>query len=220
MEIANVATETALRSTGANTFAELGSEDFLQLLITQITNQDPLEPMGNAELLEQLSLVRELEVSTTLTDTLQRLAGQDRFSSAPSLIGKFVSSSPGADGLVQSGVVLGVRFTDDGRPLLQLSDGTELPIERVLTVEAPLQAAEALVGQSVTGIDRRRTFRYRDLRGPNGTLSRSLNVTVGAVEFPDRWAVLDVRGGPDVPDVPGVPGVPAVPGVLDVLDVP
>ena len=156
MELASVATQAVPRSPGTNTFAELGSEDFLRLLITQITNQDPFEPMGNAELLNQLSSIRDLELSTTLTDTLQKLAGQDRFSSASSLIGKFVSSSPGADGLVQLGVVLGVRFTDDGQPLLQLSDGSELPIERVLTVEAPLQAAEALVGQSVTGIDRRK----------------------------------------------------------------
>lgn len=154
MEIGNVDTLAPQSSTATRAFSELSSEDFLQLLITQITNQDPLEPMDNADLLEQLSSVRELELTSTLIDTLQRIAGQDQFSSASSLIGKFVSASPGADGLTQRGVVLAVRFTDDGKPLLQLSDGTELPIERVLTVEAPVRAAEALVGQSVTGINR------------------------------------------------------------------
>ena len=156
MEVDNIGTLAAQGSTGTSAFSELGSEDFLQLLIAQIANQDPLEPMGNAELLEQLSSVRELELSTTLTDTLRKVAGQNQFSSASSLIGKFVSSAPGADGLAQRGVVQAVRFTDDGKPLLQLSDGTELPIERVLTVESPVRAAEALVGQSITGMDRRK----------------------------------------------------------------
>lgn len=154
MEVDNIGTSAAQGSTATRGFAELGSEDFLQLLITQITNQDPLEPMGNAELIEQLSSVRELELSVTLTDTLKKLAGQDRFSSASSLIGKFVSALPGADGLTQRGVVQAVRFTDSGQPFLQLSDGTELPIERVATVESPIRAAETLIGQSVTGIDR------------------------------------------------------------------
>ena len=151
-----MAEQAGTQSTGTSSFAELGTEDFLQLLITQITNQDPFEPMGNAELLQQLSSIRELELSTTLTSTLQKLAGQDRFTSASSLIGKFVSSAPGADGLVQSGIVLGARFSQNGVPMLQLSDGSELPIERVLTVEVPRQAAEALIGKAVTGIDRRR----------------------------------------------------------------
>lgn len=158
MEVGTIGSLTPLETSQANnSFAELGSEAFLQLLIAQITNQDPLEPMGNAELLEQLSSVREIELSTTLTNTLRDLAGQDRFTSASSLIGKYVTSAPGSDGLTHRGLVLGVRFLDGGAPLLQLSDGTELPIEQVLTVEAPIQAAEGLVGLSITGIDRRDT---------------------------------------------------------------
>lgn len=138
-----------------NTFADLGSEDFLRLLIAQLTNQDPLEPMGNAELLDQLSSVRELELSTTLTDSLRRLTGQERFASATALIGKYVTSLPGADGLAHRGIVAAIRFGGDGRPILQLSDGTELPVEQVGTVEPPVRAAEALVGQAIVGLDQR-----------------------------------------------------------------
>lgn len=167
MDIGNIATlaSTAQASQATNSFAELGSEEFLKLLITQIANQDPLEPMGNAELLAQLSSIREIELSSTLTDTLRELTGQDRFTSASSLIGKYVTSPPGADGLSHRGIVQGVRFTDGGSPLLQLSDGTEVPVVQVLTVESPVQVAESLIGQTVTGIDRRNPAEVKLVEG-------------------------------------------------------
>ena len=138
-----------------NSFSDLGSEDFLRLLIMQLRSQDPLEPVDNAELLEQISSVREIELSTTLTESLRVLTGQQRFASASSLIGKYVTGPAGADGTVERGIVAGVRFTDAGQPILQLSNGSEIPVEQVGTIESPLRAAEALMGQPVIGLDRR-----------------------------------------------------------------
>ena len=60
-----------------------------------------------------------------------------------------------ADGTAASGIVVGVRFTEGGRPILQLSNGTEMPVEQVSTIEPPLRAAEMLVGQTIVGLDRR-----------------------------------------------------------------
>ncbi len=138
-----------------SSFADLGSADFLKLLIMQLRNQDPLEPMGNAELLEQISSVRQIELSTTLTDALRVLTGQQRFASASSLIGQYVTGVSSEDGSAQSGIVVGVRFAEGGRPILQLANGSEMPLEQVSTIEPPLRAAEALVGQAIIGLDRR-----------------------------------------------------------------
>ncbi|MFQ5494241.1 MAG: flagellar hook assembly protein FlgD [Phycisphaerae bacterium] len=155
---ATTATATPGRgATGARSFADLGTEDFLSLLITQLRTQDPLEPMGNQELLGQLASVREIELSTTLTDSLRNLTGQQGFGSASSLIGKYVTGVPAEDGTARSGTVVGVRFVDGGKPVLRLSDGGELPMAEVLTIQSPLQAAEALIGQGVVGVDRRST---------------------------------------------------------------
>ncbi len=139
----------------AGSFADLGSADFLKLLIMQLRNQDPLEPMGNAELLEQISSLREIELSTTLTDALRVLTGQQRFGSASSLIGQFVTGVSSENGDAQSGIVVGVRFEEGGSPVLQLANGSEMPLEQVNTIEPPLRAAEALVGQAIVGFDRR-----------------------------------------------------------------
>ncbi len=148
-------TTTPASGNVTNSAADLSSEDFFKLLITQLTNQDPLEPMENEDLLRQISSIREIEMSTTLTNTLQLLTGQQRFASASSLIGKHVTSVPGRDDVVLSGTVVGIRFEEDGRPVLQLAGGDELALENVDTIQSPRLAAEALIGQTIIGIDQR-----------------------------------------------------------------
>lgn len=143
----------------------LGSQDFLKLLITQLTNQDPLEPTDNDELLRQISSIREIELSTTLTDSLRSLTDQQRFASASTLIGQYVTSLPGEDGATHQGIVVGVRFSEAGRALIQLSDGSEMPLERVQTIRSPQQAAQALVGVHVVGLDRREAGDPRPVEG-------------------------------------------------------
>jgi flagellar basal-body rod modification protein FlgD len=138
----------------SNAASALGSDDFFQLLVTQLTNQDPLEPTGNEELLKQISSIREIELSTTLTESLERLTGQQHFAAASGLIGQYVTGTPGDDGSAASGLVIGVRFAEGGRAILQLSSGAELPVEQLSTVRSPLDAAQALVGLQVVGVDR------------------------------------------------------------------
>ena len=142
-------------SSSANSALALGSQDFYELLITQLTNQDPMEPMGNEELLRQIASIREIELTSSLTESLQALADQQQFGSASSLIGRHVTGLPGPDGIVDSGLVVGIRFADGGRPVLQLANGSEMPLEQVSTIESPLAFAQALVGRQVVGVDRR-----------------------------------------------------------------
>jgi flagellar basal-body rod modification protein FlgD len=52
-------------------------DDFVHLLVTQLQNQDPLEPMNNEQILQQISQIREIESNQRLTETLQSvLLGQ------------------------------------------------------------------------------------------------------------------------------------------------
>jgi len=146
---------SASPASSASSMAALSSRDFLQLLVTQLTHQDPLEPMGNEELLRQISSIRDIELSTTLSDSLRNLTGQQRFASASGLIGQYVSTRPDESGTTVSGVVSGVRFASNGEAILVLSNGVETPLTQVAGIQAPVQAAETLIGQHVSGIDRR-----------------------------------------------------------------
>lgn len=54
-----------------------GSQDrFLKLLITQIQNQDPLNPMDNAQLTSQIAQINTVTGIQQLNTTVQSLAGQ------------------------------------------------------------------------------------------------------------------------------------------------
>jgi len=142
----------ALPNTKTDGLGVLTSDDFLKLLITQITAQDPLEPVGNQELLNQISSIRDIESSTSLTDSLKSLTGQQNFAAGSALIGQFVTAVPDESGNVKSGVVDGVRFDSDGKAVLQLSGGGELPLANVQGIEPPIRVAESLIGSTVAGM--------------------------------------------------------------------
>src|SRR5262245_13028553 len=69
------------------------SDVFMKLLIEQLKNQDPTEPVGNEELLQQLSAMRNLQANVELTDTLKGFATNQQISAGASLIGKFVTGT-------------------------------------------------------------------------------------------------------------------------------
>lgn len=165
MNAVNATTDavTTLDTQSANSFADLSGGDFFELLLAQISNQDPLEPVGNEELLNQIASIRDIEQSTalttsleTLTGSLAALTGRQDFGAASALIGSYVTGMTRAeDGSTPAGVVTSVRFDTEGKAWLQLGDGSELDLERVTGVSSVQQAAEALVGFEVAGIDRR-----------------------------------------------------------------
>lgn len=155
MDVTQIASNVTGVTGASRSAAGLSSDDFFKLLITQLTNQDPMEPTSNQELLQQISSIRDIELSTTLTESLQRLAGQQQFGSASTLIGQYVTSVPGTDGNVQAGTVVAVKFNSQGQPRLQLSNGVELEMSQLASIVSPVQAAESMVGRLVTGLDRR-----------------------------------------------------------------
>ena len=155
MDVTQIAGNVSGAPAASRSASNLSSDDFFKLLITQLTNQDPMEPTSNEELLQQISSIRDIELSTTLTESLQRLAGQQQFGSASTLIGQYVTSVPGSDGIVRAGTVVAVKFDSQGLPRLQLSNGVELEMSQLASIVSPVQAGESMVGRLVTGLDRR-----------------------------------------------------------------
>lgn len=69
---------------------ELGKDEFLKILITQLTNQDPTEPMEDRDFIAQMAQFSTLEQMTNLSGEFQRLAGLLQSGQAVSLLGKTV----------------------------------------------------------------------------------------------------------------------------------
>jgi flagellar basal-body rod modification protein FlgD len=136
---------TAMRqSEGA--LGRMKSEDFFKLLISELKSQDPFEPSKTSDMIAQVSQIRDIELSTQLTDTLGNMTQQQRNLGAAEMIGRYVEGSiPGVDGAAQAvgGIVTAVNFTQDGRVLLELDDGTTLPADYVTRVLPAEQAPAA-----------------------------------------------------------------------------
>jgi len=104
---------------------ELGKDAFLQLLVQQMQNQDPLEPVDNSQMIAQLAQFSALEQMNNLNENFALLSGnvdQLNFISANSLIGKEITGLD-VDGNVVEGVVERVHM--DGS-LVYLAVGDKL----------------------------------------------------------------------------------------------
>lgn len=140
------------RVTADQGIGSLGGDDFLRLLIAELTNQDPLEPTSNQELLQQISSIRDIEMSTTLTRSLESLVDQQRAGSAASMIGKFAQGAIGQNGYANQGTVIGVHFGEDGLPVLRLDSGESLALKDVMELTTTERAARALIGKLIVAV--------------------------------------------------------------------
>ena len=89
---------------GRKTSHELGKDDFLTLLVTQLQNQDPTSPMENTEFISQMAQFSSLEQMTNMSNSFGKLASYITSSEATATLGKTVELNIGdttATGLVE-----------------------------------------------------------------------------------------------------------------------
>jgi flagellar basal-body rod modification protein FlgD len=117
-------------------FNALDAEAFMKMLITQLQNQDPLEPTGNDELLNQISQMRSLQSNIELSETLGAITTSQQLSTAASYIGKTVTATLTTDDGAQevSGVV-DRAFLADGKGYVGIGDAA-IPLSDVHGVSA------------------------------------------------------------------------------------
>lgn len=92
----------------------LGQEDFLKLLVAQLTTQDPLSPQKDTEFIAQMTQFNTLEQSRGMMDNLSQMRADQEFSRANGLLGRQVEIQTGPD-LTARGVVKAVQVVD-GQP--------------------------------------------------------------------------------------------------------
>ena len=133
MDIQGISANDPIFGASAQTADEtLGKDAFLQLLVSQLQNQDPLEPNDTQALLEQLSAIRSIESETKLTDSLTSLVERDEFATAAALIGREVRGLD-ESGLEAAGVVKSVSQTGDG-VRVNLADGRRMEFGSITEV--------------------------------------------------------------------------------------
>ena len=106
----------------ANALNELNLDHFLQLMIAQLQNQDPLNPLENHELLQQISQIREVGATDKLSSTLEAVLLGQNIGSATRLMGQQIRATT-ETGQPVEGVVDRVTIVN-GTPLLHLGEPT------------------------------------------------------------------------------------------------
>lgn len=112
----------AAPAAGGNSLQNLDLDVFLEIMLEELQNQDPLDPMDNGELLDQLSQIREISSNDKLTDTLDSVLLGQNVATATGLIGTEVDGLTD-DGQRVSGAVQRVKI-NDGQPTLDLAVST------------------------------------------------------------------------------------------------
>lgn len=89
---------------------ELGQDQFLELMITQLRNQDPFEPLDNGEFIGQLAQFSTVSGVADLSSSFEQLAGSlnsTQTLQAASIIGRSVLTSANVGQLAEGGSLRG-----------------------------------------------------------------------------------------------------------------
>jgi len=130
-------------STAANTtlatdrvpIQTLGQSDFLKLLVTQMTSQDPLNPQKDTDFIAQMAQFSALEQSKTMQVDISQLRTQQQLFQANALIGQTVEVQVN-ESTTATGVVSAVEI-QAGYPMIVVG-GTSYDLSQLRSITPTL----------------------------------------------------------------------------------
>ena len=151
--VSEMQTATAI-SRPRNVGGEMGKNDFLMLLATQLRYQNPLEPVSDAEFASQLAQFSALEQMQNVNSTLTAMSSYQSYG----LIGKFVVAMANVDGVMSEipGNVdcvfteKGVTFVQIGQYAVPISSIKEVYDNAYMpTPKSLIETSNNLIGRTV-----------------------------------------------------------------------
>ncbi|TDF98224.1 flagellar hook capping FlgD N-terminal domain-containing protein [Paenibacillus piri] len=120
---------------------KLGKDEFLKILMAQLRNQDPMEPLQDKEFIAQMAQFTSVEQLTNLNTEMKQLRQTLGFASG--LIGKEISwttvSSDSNNPIVKNGVVESIIVKSDGQ--YAVVKGEQIGLDRISAITNPTPAA-------------------------------------------------------------------------------
>ncbi len=135
MEINEVGNNQGLQQTGftAGGMEELGGDEFLQLLVAQIQNQDPMNPMEDRDFIAQMAQFSTLTQMQSMVRNQMSMLGAG-------LLGRRFALENSAGETVQ-GEVVSARW-EDGEMFLKTDEGDEVRMSEVTSMQALPETGE------------------------------------------------------------------------------
>jgi len=106
--------------------------DFLNLMIQQLQQQDPMNPTDSSQLLTQMSQISNLQSNAAMVSNLSSLTLQQSIGAGGNLIGKTVNGIDDNGNQLQ-GIVTSVKV-ENKKVRLELDSGHDLPMENVTQI--------------------------------------------------------------------------------------
>jgi flagellar basal-body rod modification protein FlgD len=116
------------------TNAMLSQQDFLNLLVTQMTAQDPLKPTDSQDLLSQMTQFSTLNANNTLQTQLANMQLSQEYTAAGSLLGKQVTLQLDSKTTAQ-GTVTGIDASGSAPQIIV--NGTSYTLDKVISITDP-----------------------------------------------------------------------------------
>ena len=112
----------AISAASASGTNSIGLQDFLRILTSQLTYQDPLKPMDNEEFVAQMAQFSSLEQSQQLNSKIDQLLSVQSAAQSVGLLGKTVDAAD-SNGNVFSGQVTALSLSGS-QPQLTITTST------------------------------------------------------------------------------------------------
>ena len=108
---------------------ELGKDAFLRLLIAQLSNQDPLNPMDDREFIAQMAQFSALEQMQNMTKVMENMANLSKYDALTYVGSTIFFTDETGQGVY--GRVLAVWFDNNQGPVLEIDGYGDVPLNKI-----------------------------------------------------------------------------------------
>lgn len=120
-----------MASTGS--VSAINQDQFLQLLVSQLQNQDPLNPVSSSDFISQLATLNSVQGLQSLNASFSQMLKLQQVTQGVDLIGKTITYTPAGGGTALTGKVDSVAV-QDGSFVLQVG-GNSVALDQIQTVQ-------------------------------------------------------------------------------------
>ena len=131
MQVSAIASTPGTNAADRVPIQTLGQDDFLKLLVAQMTSQDPLNPQKDTEFIAQMAQFSALEQAKTMQSDVAQLRVEQLALQANALIGRTVDLQTPNE-TTATGIVSAIQM-EAGTPKL-IVDGQRYDLSQVLTI--------------------------------------------------------------------------------------
>lgn len=125
MPINSVSSATATPNLQSN---NMGMQEFLKILLTQLNYQDPMKPMDNQQFMAQMAQFSALQQTQQLNTNIEKLMTNQASLQSVGLIGRMIDIQ--SNGGVITGKVMSLSFSGDS-PMLSITTSAGATINNV-----------------------------------------------------------------------------------------